>query len=193
MRPRSWVSGDGKTVLPRLDLSVRYFGQRIESGRSQQVESGNDPPDSKSRECEQVGHGCGPDYARGCEFRRISYEHSLAEVVQKEENERRNDEQLFDLKQVLELLAASNTVPGRMIVVGTSSAWLFIGRCSHPYSESVLERVVARSRLDCDPAQLSEFVHRSFASKPAVSAGLDAPERHLCLVVYGRSVHVAHP
>ena len=54
-----------------------------------------------------------------------------------------------------------------------------------------LDRVVARARLDRDPAQLGELLQRGPAAEAAEAARLHAAERHLRLVVHGRAVHVA--
>jgi hypothetical protein len=53
------------------------------------------------------------------------------------------------------------------------------------------DRVVAGALLDRHPAQLGELLERGAASEAAPAAGLDAPERHLRLVVDGRGVDVA--
>src|SRR5580698_3135527 len=55
------------------------------------------------------------------------------------------------------------------------------------------ERVVPRRRLDRDPAQLGKLVHPRFTAESAVTRGLHAPERHLCLIVYRRTVDMADP
>ncbi|ABA49037.1 hypothetical protein BURPS1710b_1050 [Burkholderia pseudomallei 1710b] len=57
----------------------------------------------------------------------------------------------------------------------------------------VSERIVARSRLHGDPAQIGELGDARLAAEVAEAAVLHAAERHLRLVVNGRPVHVADP
>ncbi len=55
-------------------------------------------------------------HPRGSQFGCISYQDSQGEVVHEEENESRNDDCLFELRQIIELFAASNTFP--LILIG---------------------------------------------------------------------------
>src|SRR5262245_3056364 len=54
-----------------------------------------------------------------------------------------------------------------------------------------LNRIMLRSGLDRDPAQLGEFRNTRLAAEAAVAGGLCAAEGHLGLVMHGRAVDVA--
>ena len=87
------------------------FGESIEVTRGSHVEPGNDPSDKELREGKKISQVHGSNDLGGHEIRCIPYQDRQSEVVDHEEDERRNDEDLLGGHQVFELAAIGNAVP----------------------------------------------------------------------------------